>query len=382
MFTPEEDCVHTGPGTPAGRYLRRFWQPVFRAEDLPPGCALPIRIMSEDFTLYRGEEGGVHLVAFRCAHRGTQLSTGWVEGETIRCRYHGWRYDGAGQCVEQPGEEEGFAKKITIRSYPAKEYLGLIFAYLADGEPPPLRRYPDIEGEGVLEVYLPEVWPCNYFNRIDNACDAAHVVFTHRDSRLAVDELPLLPEITAEETEYGVETRVSTPGQPKWSLHFLMPNTNHFKASIRLRDPEAPKGVVSRLLWRVPVDDETCISFGLDFAALAGEEAKKYRERRKEMRAATRVSSNELGPEVLRGKLRVNDVKEQRNLKNLTSLEDYVVQVGQGAIADRSQDRLGRIDAGVIVLRKIWERELRALAAGRPLKQWKITEVFQATGEM
>ena len=121
MSAPEEDFVHTGPETPAGRYLRMFWQPVFRAEDLAPGDALPIRIMSEDFTLYRGESGGVHLVAFRCAHRGTQLSTGWIEGETIRCRYHGWRYDGTGQCVEQPGEEEAFAKKIKIRSYPAKE---------------------------------------------------------------------------------------------------------------------------------------------------------------------------------------------------------------------------------------------------------------------
>jgi 5,5'-dehydrodivanillate O-demethylase oxygenase subunit len=382
MSAPEEDFVHTGPETPAGRYLRMFWQPVFRAEDLAPGDALPIRIMSEDFTLYRGESGGVHLVAFRCAHRGTQLSTGWIEGETIRCRYHGWRYDGTGQCVEQPGEEEAFAKKIKIRSYPAKEYLGLIFAFLGEGAPPPVRRYPEMEGEGVLEVYAPEVWPCNYFNRIDNACDAAHVVFTHRDSRLAVNELPPLPEVTAEETEYGVETKVNTPGQPNGSLHFLMPNTNHFKASIRLRDPEAPKGTVSRLLWRVPVDDVTCISFGLDFATLTAEAAKKYRERRREMRAATAVPAKELGPEVLQGKLRVNDLRDQRNLKNLTSLEDYVVQVGQGAVADRLQDRLGRIDAGVILLRKIWARELRALVEGRPLKQWEVPAVFPTTGEV
>jgi 5,5'-dehydrodivanillate O-demethylase oxygenase subunit len=188
--------------------------------------------------------------------------------------------------------------------------------------------------------------------------------------------------VTAEETEYGVETKVNTPGQPNGSLHFLMPNTNHFKASIRLRDPEAPKGTVSRLLWRVPVDDVTCISFGLDFATLTGEAAKKYRERRREMRAATAVPAKELGPEVLQGKLRVNDLRDQRNLKNLTSLEDYVVQVGQGAVADRLQDRLGRIDAGVILLRKIWARELRALVEGRPLKQWEVPAVFPTTGEV
>src|SRR5262245_40260054 len=75
------DFAHTGPGTLAGRYLRRFWQPVYVAADLPPGHAKPIRIMSEDFTLYRGEDGTPHVLAFRCAHRGTQLSTGRVEGD-------------------------------------------------------------------------------------------------------------------------------------------------------------------------------------------------------------------------------------------------------------------------------------------------------------
>jgi 5,5'-dehydrodivanillate O-demethylase len=70
------DFAHTGPDALAGRYLRRYWQPVHRSMDLPSGRAKPIRIMSEDFTLYRGDAGAAHLVAFRCAHRGTQLSTG------------------------------------------------------------------------------------------------------------------------------------------------------------------------------------------------------------------------------------------------------------------------------------------------------------------
>jgi len=83
------DFAHTGPGTLAGRYLRRFWQPVYRSDALLPARAKPIQVMSEELTLYRGERGKPHLVAFRCAHRGTQLSTGWVEGDDIRCFYHG-----------------------------------------------------------------------------------------------------------------------------------------------------------------------------------------------------------------------------------------------------------------------------------------------------
>ena len=69
-----------GPGTPAGRYLRLFWQPVMRAKDLPVGKAKPLEILGETFTIYRGEDGAPHVTALRCPHRGTQLSLGWVEG--------------------------------------------------------------------------------------------------------------------------------------------------------------------------------------------------------------------------------------------------------------------------------------------------------------
>ena len=178
-----DDFVRTAPGTLAGRYLRMFWQPIYVTQDLAQGRTVPIRIMSEDFTLYRGESGVAHLVVARCPHRGTQLSTGWVEGDCIRCRYHGWKFDGTGQCIEQPGEEEAFAAKVRVRSYPVEEYIGLIFAYLGEGEPPPLRRYPDFEGDGVLEAFTTGIWPCNYFNVLDNACDLGHVTYTHIESR-------------------------------------------------------------------------------------------------------------------------------------------------------------------------------------------------------
>src|SRR5581483_8035284 len=176
------DFERVGPGTLAGRYLRRFWQPVSRVKDLKPGYAQPIELMGERFTLYRGEGGDPHLVAFRCAHRGTQLSVGWVEGDCIRCRYHGWMYDGSGQCVEMPGEDEAYAARVTIRTYPVCEYLGLVFAYLGEGDPPPLRRFPDFERPGLVETGVPEIWPCSYFSRIDN--DPGHVPYTHRESQL------------------------------------------------------------------------------------------------------------------------------------------------------------------------------------------------------
>src|SRR3954453_20964460 len=142
------DHVHVGPGTLTGRYLRRFWQPVYEAAALARGHAKPLRILGEDYTLYRGEDGTPHVVAPRCSHRGTRLSTGWVEGDCIRCFYHGWKYDASGQCVEMPAEDPSFPPKVKIASYPTREYLGLIFGYVGEGEPPALPCFPDFECDG------------------------------------------------------------------------------------------------------------------------------------------------------------------------------------------------------------------------------------------
>src|SRR3954453_5550309 len=184
------DHVHVGPGTLTGRYLRRFWQPVYEAAALPRGHAKPLRIVGEDFTLYRGEDGTPHVVAHRCAHRGTQLSTGWVEGDCIRCFYPGWKYDGAGQCVEQPAEDASFAARVRIASYPTREYLGFIFAYLGDAErddtgafrAPPFPRYPMFEGAGVLEASNLYTRACSFFQNLENGIDEVHIPFVHRDA--------------------------------------------------------------------------------------------------------------------------------------------------------------------------------------------------------
>src|SRR5690606_19659555 len=82
----------TEPSSLAGQYMRRFWQPICIAHELKPKRAKPIRALGESFTLYRGESGQVYLTEFRCPHRGVQLSVGWIEGEDIRCLYHGWRF--------------------------------------------------------------------------------------------------------------------------------------------------------------------------------------------------------------------------------------------------------------------------------------------------
>ncbi len=368
------DIFRTEPGSLAGRYLRLFWQPVYRAKDLPAGEAVPLRIMSEDFTLYRGETGIPHVVAFRCAHRGTQLSAGWVEGDCIRCFYHGWKYESSGQCVEQPGEDASFKSKITIRSHPTEEYLGLIFAFLGEGAAPPLPRYSDLDQGGIVDVLLSEEWPCNYFNRLDNLGDPVHVPFTHRESRRRIGiDVAVPEELLAEENDVGIKlTRKLAAGKTE-ARYILMPNMNHLRHPLRIKgltDHGLGGGSVDRFLWRVPIENDRCLGLGVDIVHLESEKARsKFLEHRSESEP-TGPSHVELGESVLRGKAKIKHMTGADNYE-LTRIEDYVAQVGQGAMADQSQFHLGRNDAVVILFRKIWERELRALSEARPTKRWK-----------
>ena len=85
MEGSNQDFVSVGPGSLAGRYLRMFWQPVYLSENLRPGRPVPIHVMAEDFTLYRGESGTPYLVGPRCPHRGLTLAAGRVVAENIEC---------------------------------------------------------------------------------------------------------------------------------------------------------------------------------------------------------------------------------------------------------------------------------------------------------
>jgi 5,5'-dehydrodivanillate O-demethylase len=355
------DFAHTGPGTLAGSYLRTFWHPVYVADDLPPGSAKPVKFANEEFTLYRGEAGEPHVVAFRCAHRGTQLSLGWVEGDCIRCRYHGWKYDASGHAVEIPGQSnEAFAQKVRIRSYPTKEYLGLIFAYFGEGSAPELPRYLEFEGDGVV-VGTTYKRACNYFNSLENGVDLLHVAFTHRDipNYSALD----VSSVSAEESEWGITVSATLPNGRARINQAGMPNIIHFKTP-----PDVP-GIewTDVLAWRVPIDDENHASFNARFVHVTGGQKELFREQRKKARAARPASPPNVSEAVLRGDI---DMKALMDRKDLLNIQDDVTQIGQGRIPDRENERLSPSDVGVILLRKIYSRELRNLAEGRPLKQW------------
>jgi 5,5'-dehydrodivanillate O-demethylase len=339
--------------------------------------------MGEEFTFYRGETGTPHLVAGRCAHRNTQLSVGWIEGDCIRCFYHGWKYDEHGQCVEQAVENPGFASKVSIPSYPVQEYLGLVFAYLGEGDPPPMPRYPEFESGCVVDAVMMDV-PYNFYQNMENSVDTLHVSWVHRksnfysDSRLSDfkgDEKKVgtlegsIVEFSADETEYGFIFRdIYDNGSVRVS-HFEMPNTLH----IKVWPVDAESGWRDFVAWKVPIDDQSYHNFNLTIAHVDGAAADRYRAHpqnpRNSGRGAQWLEIQRLGNEILAGRSRLT-VEDVGELAKSVNLQDYVAQRGQGLIVDRVHERLGQSDKIVILLRKLWSREMAKIANGEPLQRW------------
>ena len=383
MKVTVKDLVHVGPGTLAGRYLRSFWHPVFRSEDIQVGQAVPIRILGEDFTLYRGDSGKAYIVAPRCAHRLTRLHTGQIHGDKIACLYHGWQYDGTGQCTFQPGEDERFTRNTKIAAYPTEEYLGLIWGYFGEGEAPPMRRLPDFDRPGLISPSPPEHWPCNYFNRLDNATDGMHVFYTHSESARREPNIGsganagvMMSQETVE-TEFGLETAVAFEKRTIY-FQFLMPNANVISPTFgRLEGPlNGPRAWRAEVFFRVPVDDENTITFGVFFIDLHGEDAEHYIKLRDEARQVFDGDPghfiNSTAEAVLAGRKRLAEMDPRMGSYYSFLVEDYVTQVGQGTIADRDNERLCRSDKEMVILRRLWMRELQALADGKPIKQWAV----------
>ena len=354
-----EDFAHVGQGTVAGKFLRRFWQPVLVGDELVIGRPRRIQVLNEYFTAYRGEDGAAHLVQDACPHRQTQLFLGWVEGSDIRCFYHGWKFDPQGNCVEQPAESEAYRQRIRIRGYPTREYLGLVFAYMGEGEAPPFPLMPEIDAVKDSVLYNRHPVPCNYFQRIENDMDELHLHFVHK---VSTDEVGLVefPEIDVTETEYGIlrkGIRRESGHNVTRTAFWMMPNVLMTFTPGR---PSRPQWML-HLAWRVPISDTEMCSFIVAAEKGGGKGLKP--------RPEIEPDANFLTAEVLAGRMRVQDIDP--DYPGLFMVQDNVALGGQGQIVDRSLDHLGQSDKALIFLRRMWSRELLAIAEGREPKQWR-----------
>ena len=185
MLTREENDLLTrvGRGTPGGELLRRYWHVVAASGELTEDKPIkPVKLLGEDLVAYKDKHGRYGLVGEQCPHRMASLAFGRVDEEGIRCPYHGWKFDSAGNCLEQPAEppERAFKEKIRHKAYPIEKLGGLLFGYLG-AEPTPLLPRWDVlawaNGKRSIEIH--ELLRCNWLQPTENSVDPSHLYWLH-----------------------------------------------------------------------------------------------------------------------------------------------------------------------------------------------------------
>ena len=372
----------TGPDTPMGRWMRLFWHPVARSDDLPVGKAKPITVMNVTYTLYRGESGKPFIVDRHCPHRGTQLSVGWVQADEIRCFYHGWKFSGDGQCTERPGEKGKSGAGIRVGAFPAQEFFGLIYGFFGEGEPPPFPPFPAFDGEGIVETYQTRL-PINFFQGWENDWDPYHARWTHSTGELHEIDYDLALETERyEEFDYGFRRTMNIGNGAINTAILMMPATAQLLIPTFNGQNRATSGPSYRrtYLSHVPIDDHSHMAYLTQLVPVTGEDAEQYRC---EYAEQLKLSANyprpaEVAAEILRDGIKT--IEDVRDHPVLVEVEDSLAQGGQGTIANRHAEHLGRTDAGVVMLRRIVERELNAMLGGSPMTRWTMSPLIPMVG--
>jgi len=168
-----------GPETQG--FLKNCWYVAAWDYELTGGKLLARVLLDNPTVLFRGESGRVVALDNRCAHRGAKLSNGRLEGDCVRCMYHGLKFDATGKCVQIPGQDN-IPPKLGVRSYPVLERDHLVWIWM--GEPAladpakildfPYLRDPKWRGKPDYMHY-----DANYLLIVDNLSDFAHLAFVH-----------------------------------------------------------------------------------------------------------------------------------------------------------------------------------------------------------
>jgi phenylpropionate dioxygenase-like ring-hydroxylating dioxygenase large terminal subunit len=213
MTTTTEGAQLTqiGPGTVMGDLMRQYWIPAALSSELERDSA-PIRLMllGEKLIAFRDSTGHVGVMDHRCPHRCASLFLGRNEEGGIRCIYHGWKYDVAGNCIDMPNvlPHEDFSRKVKAKAYKTVERSGLVWVYMGSrAEAPPL---PALE---ILEIPNDEIGvtliqrECNYLQALEGDIDTSHFGFLHAghvDPDDVAEDEPIRHTITSRAPEYHV----------------------------------------------------------------------------------------------------------------------------------------------------------------------------------
>jgi nitrite reductase/ring-hydroxylating ferredoxin subunit len=393
MLSHEDNelLVRTGPGTPMGELLRRYWMPVVQSGELPAGGRVKrVQILCERLIAYRAPDGTPGLIAEFCPHRSASLYFGRNEDGGMRCPYHGWKFAQDGRCVEMPSEpaESSFASKVRTTAYPCVERGGIMFAYMGPGAPP---EFPDFEFAHYPESHVftsKRVQDCNWFQAMEGGIDSSHISFLHSPLRHTDDSITKdmdrvsfgvgaavstgdrAPRFDCVDTDYGVligARRNEPDGRWHWRVtQYCLPFWTMPPAGVGEK-------VIQSHIW-VPMDDTHVVNWMVTWHTerpLTPEEIQLHVEGKGAHVCDYAPATSDPYGDVRTAANRENDylmdwdVHRTRMYCGIPGfgVQDQAVQESQGpgAIVDRSLEHLGTSDTAIIHIRKRLMMAARAL---------------------
>ena len=267
---PNEILTRTGPQTPCGEYMRRYWHPVCITSELDDKPKL-IKVLGEELVVFRDGEGQYGLVHKKCPHRRASLEFGNCQQKGIRCCYHGWAFDVDGTILDIPGEPQGSEAvartkaNLRLGAYPVKEFKGLLFAYLGPPEAlPEFPIYDTFDIPGMIMTPYSVHFKCNWIQVLDAIVDPVHTAFLHQSQ--FSDGFGMMGELEFynRQSSRFLGTATRRVGDNIWVRvnELILPNFTQAGAAFAADGTKIRHfGRSAFTRWVVPLDDENCIAF-------------------------------------------------------------------------------------------------------------------------
>ncbi len=189
------------------------WHVVAWSEDVREGDPVSASLLGMELVLWRTEE---EVLAWRdlCLHRGTRLSMGEIENGTLKCPYHGWKYNDEGRCVEIPAHpDQPPPSDFTVEQYEVREQYDMVWVCLGDAH----QDVPSLDEWGDDEFRLIRCGPYHFDAAaprcVENFLDVAHFPFVH-EGTLGDQDRPEIPDFEVETHEHGILARDVPVWQP------------------------------------------------------------------------------------------------------------------------------------------------------------------------
>ena len=168
--------------------LMEYWYPGILEKSIKSRRPVAINLLGQKVAFFRDGEGSVAALADPCPHRGASLSRGRCHFKgTLTCPYHGWTFDGQGECLAVLGEGTDSPmpgqSSARARAFPTRTLKGVVFIWMGEGAPAPIEEDvpPEFFRRDALVMNSVTTWKCNWRPAMENYLDA-HVFYLHRNS--------------------------------------------------------------------------------------------------------------------------------------------------------------------------------------------------------